>query len=226
MRAWLAVGAAALLLAAALAIEAPATLVDRRIEALTGGRVRIAGATGSVWRGSGELALLPDGVHTPITWRIDPMALLRGEVAASVDIADASRPAELTIGTRGDFAAQNLALTLPAAAALRAAGIPALLAAAGGTLVLEVASLARRGDRLDGRVTLLWQAATLPGPRAGTRIALGDVRLEAAGSGPQMPATLANSGGELDIAGKLVFTMRAMPQIDVHATPRAGIGAE
>ena len=47
MRAWLVIGAGAVLLAAAVAIEAPATLLDRRVAELTDGRVRIGAATGS-----------------------------------------------------------------------------------------------------------------------------------------------------------------------------------
>jgi general secretion pathway protein N len=226
VRGWLAIGIGAVLLAAALAIEAPATLLDRRVEALTDGRVRIAAATGSVWHGSAELTLLPDGARIPISWRIDPMPLLRGELGGSLSVAGSSRPAQFTVGGQGDFAVQDLALTLPAAVALRTAGIPPLLVAAGGTLALDVASFARRGDRLDGRVKLLWQDATWAGPRAGTRVALGDVRLDAAGAGPQMPATLANRGGDVDIAGNLVLTTRGMPQVDLHAKPRAGIGAD
>ena len=83
MRPWLVIGAGAILLAAALIIEAPATLLDRRVADLTDGRIRIAAATGTVWRGAGELTLLPDGVRIPIAWRLEPMPLLRGVLAGS-----------------------------------------------------------------------------------------------------------------------------------------------
>ncbi|MGH8713005.1 MAG: type II secretion system protein N, partial [Casimicrobiaceae bacterium] len=226
MRAWLVIGAAALLLAAAVAIEAPATLVDQRVQAATAGRVRIAAATGTVWHGSGALTLMPGGIRTPIAWRIDPMPLLGGELTGSIEVAGALRPSEFRVGAEGDFAVQDLMVTMPAAAVLRAAGIPAMLAAAGGTVALDASNLVRHGDRLDGRAKLVWQNATLPGPRAGTRIALGEVRLDAAGSGEQIPATLANSGGDVEIAGNVVLTLRGMPRVDMHARPRAGIGAE
>jgi hypothetical protein len=97
MRGWLVIGAGAILLAAALAIEAPASLVDRRVADLTDGRIRIAAATGTVWNGSGELALLPDGARIPIAWRLEPIRLLRGGLAGSLTAGDATRPATFTV---------------------------------------------------------------------------------------------------------------------------------
>lgn len=225
MRGWLATGAGAVLLAAALAMEAPATLVDSRVAALTAGRVRVAAATGTVWHGSGQLTLLPGGTSMPISWRIQPLPLLRGELAGLVDAGGTGRSASFNVA-REEFSLQNISMTLPAAAVLRAAGVPAALAAAGGTLALDVGSLSRRSDRLDARMALRWRDASLAGPGSGLRIALGDVRLEAAGSGAQVPATLANSGGEVDIAGDVVFSSGRTPRVDARVKPRAGIGAE
>ena len=66
MRGWLVIGAGAILLVAALAIKAPASLLDRRVADLTDGRIRVVAATGTMWNGSGELVLLPDGARIPI----------------------------------------------------------------------------------------------------------------------------------------------------------------
>ncbi|MEP6996546.1 MAG: type II secretion system protein N [Betaproteobacteria bacterium] len=213
------------MLAAALAIEAPATLLDQRIAALSQDRVRVAAAAGSLWRGSGELTLLPDGTRIPIAWRLEPLPLLRGRLVGSLTVDDANHPASFTVGQE-DFSAHDFALTLPAAAVLRTAGVPDGLAVAGGTLALEVADLARRGDRLEGRVDLRWKDAALPDPRSGTRIALGEIHIAAAGSGAQIPATLTNSGGDVTISGSLVFSTRDMPRIDAKIAPRAGLPAE
>jgi general secretion pathway protein N len=225
MRSWLVIGAGAILLAAAAAIEAPASLLDRRVADLTDGRIRIAAATGTVWRGSGELALLPDGVRIPIAWRLEPMPLLRGGLAGSLTAADAYRPATFSV-ERGDFIVRDLAIALPATTVLRTAGAPDALTNAGGTLALDVADLARRGDRLEVRAELKWMDAALPAPLTGVRIALGDVRLAAAGSGNEIPATLSNSGGEVDVAGSLMFSTRGTPQIDARIKPRAGLPAD
>ena len=225
MRGWLVIGAGAILLAAALAIEAPASLVDRRVAELTDGRIRITAATGTVWNGSGELALLPDGARIPIAWRLEPIALLRGGLAGSLTAGDVTRPATFAV-EREDFVVHDFAIALPAAAVLRTAGVPDALTNAGGTLVLDVADLARRGTRLEGRADVRWTDAALPAPLTGARIALGEVRLAAAGSGSEIPATLSNSGGEVDVAGTLLFSTRGMPQIDARIKPRPGLPAD
>jgi hypothetical protein len=224
MRGWLVIGAGAILLAAALAIEAPASLVDRRVADLTDGRIRIVAAIGTVWNGSGELAL-PDGARIPIAWRLEPMPLLRGGLAGSLTAGDATRPATFTV-EREDFIVHDFAIALPATSVLRTAGVPDALTNAGGTLVLDVTDLARRGDRLEARADLKWTDAALPAPLTGARIGLGDVRVAAAGSGSEIPATLSNSGGEVDVAGTLVFSTRGTPQIDAKIKPRAGLPAD
>ncbi|HEV7413316.1 MAG TPA: type II secretion system protein N [Casimicrobiaceae bacterium] len=225
MRGWLVIGAGAILLVAALAIKAPASLLDRRVADLTDGRIRIVAATGTVWNGSGELELLPDGARIPIAWRLEPMPLLRGGLAGSLTASDATRPATFTV-EREDFIVHDFTIALPAASVLRTAGVPDALTNAGGTLVLAVADLARRGDRLEARADLKWSDAALAAPLTGARIALGDVRLAAAGSGSEIPATLSNSGGEVDVAGTLVFSSRGTPRIDARIKPRAGLPAD
>ena len=225
MRAWLVIGAGAILLAAALIIEAPATLLDRRVADLTDGRIRIAAATGTVWRGAGELTLLPDGVRIPIAWRLEPMPLLRGVLAGSLTAENANRPATFTV-EQEDFIVHDFAIALPAISVLRTAGVPDALTNAGGLLTLEAADLARRGDRLEARANLRWTDAALAAPLTGARIALGDVRLAAAGSGGEIPAPLSNSGGEVDIAGSLLFSTRGTPRIDARIKPRPGLPAD
>lgn len=225
MRGWLAIGAGVVLLAAALTIEAPATLIDARVAALTDGRIRVAAATGSLWNGAGDLTLIPDSVRIPIAWHLEPMSLLRGGLAGSVTAADAKRPATFAVAAE-DFSVHDLAIALPAAAVLRTAGAPAALTvAAGGTLALDVADLARHGDRLEAHADLRWKDAVLAAPPNGLKIALGDIHLAAAGSGGEIPATLSNTGGEVDLAGRLVFSTGGAPQVDARIRPRAGLPA-
>ena len=225
MRPWLGVVAGAILLAAALIIEAPASLLDRRVADLTDGRVRITAATGTVWRGAGELALLPDDVRVPIAWRLEPMPLLRGGLAGSLTTGDANRRATFAV-EQENFIVHDFAIALPAASVLRTAGIPDALTNAAGTLTLDAADLARRGDRLEARANLLWTDAVLAAPVTGARIALGDVRVAAAGSGSEIPATLSNSGGEVDIAGSLLFSARGTARIDARIKPRQGLAPD
>ena len=224
MRGWLAIGAGVALLAAAITIEAPATLIDARVAALTDGRIRVVAATGSLWNGAGDLTLLPDSVRIPIAWHLEPTSLLRGELAGSITAADAKRPATFAVAAE-DFSVHDLVIALPAAAVLRAAGAPAALTVAGGTLALDVADLARRGDRLEARADLRWKDAVLATPPNGLKIALGDIHVAAAGSGGEIPATLSNTGGEVDLAGRLVFSTGGAPQVDARMRPRAGLPA-
>jgi general secretion pathway protein N len=225
MRAWLVIGASVTLLAAALIIQAPATLLDRRVADLTDGRIRIAAASGTVWRGTGELTLLPDGARVPIAWRLEPTPLLRGVLAGSLTAADAGRPARFSV-EHENFTVHDFAIALPAISVLRTAGVPDALTNAGGTLTVDAADLARRGGRLEARANLNWTGAALAAPLTGARIALGDVRLVVTGSGSEIPATLSNTGGEVDIAGSLVFSLRGMPQFDARIKPRPGLPAD
>ncbi len=214
-----------LLLAAALAIEAPATLVDGRVAELSEGRIRIAAATGSLWRGSGELAILPDVIRIPISWRLEPMALLRGGLAGSLTVADADREGSFSVA-HDDFSVHDFAIALPAAAVLRAAGAPAPLTLADGMLMLDLAELARRGDRLQARGDLRWKDAAFAAPTTGLRVALGDVRVTANASGSEIPATLSSNGGEIEVSGKLAFSSDGAVRIDARIKPREGLSGE
>ncbi|HKW81110.1 MAG TPA: type II secretion system protein N [Casimicrobiaceae bacterium] len=225
MRVWLAIAVAALLLVAAAALEAPASLLDGRVASMSAGHVRIAAATGTLWHGSGELVLLPGGARTPLAWTIDPSALLRGILAGTAKFDAAARAAGFEVdGNR--VAVRDLALSLPAAAVLKSAGVAAPLGAAGGTLALDVARLDRDGQRLDAAITLRWHEASLPDPGSGTRIALGEVRLDAAGSGTQVPARVSNEGGDVALSGTIVFASRGLPKVDTLVKPRESLNPE
>src|SRR5207237_8146199 len=84
MRRGLAFAAAALLFVIALAIAAPASLVDGRLAAATDGRLRITEASGARGNGSGELVLLPSGTRWPVAWRVDAWPLVFGELRGTI----------------------------------------------------------------------------------------------------------------------------------------------
>src|SRR5437867_410726 len=169
MRAALALGAGAALLAIALAIQAPATLLDQRVAVLTGGRLRIAHAEGTIWNGAGEAILLPSGVRWPLAWRMDGWPLLSGELRGSLASGpEAVRRGAFSVG-HGDFELHDIALTLPAEAMLRPSDTPSPLALAGGSVELRVDELRKLGDTIKGHVVAAWRDASLPGPRANSR---------------------------------------------------------
>src|SRR5436305_11827644 len=82
MRATAALGAFVLVVAA-FALLAPVSLLDRQIVSATEGRVRLAAASGTVWRGSGIVSDAQGRWRTPIAWRVDAWPLLRGALSVT-----------------------------------------------------------------------------------------------------------------------------------------------
>jgi hypothetical protein len=98
MRTAIAVAIAVVAFAAALLLEAPASLLDARLASISDGRVRIAHAAGTLWRGSGDLVLAAGGPQRPVAWRIEAWPLLRGELRGSFTGADSQRIATFDAG--------------------------------------------------------------------------------------------------------------------------------
>jgi hypothetical protein len=230
MRSPLVVAAAACLLAAAIAVEAPATLVDRRLDLLTGGRMRVADAAGTIWNGSGALILLPYTARVPLQWHIDPLPLLRSRLSGTLGPDLMENPMELSQATfdlgSDDFAVRRFAIAFPAEALLRATDAPAAVTAAGGTVDLHTDAFAMRRGLFEGGFIARWQGASLPGPRPEIRIALGDVRLEGVANGGEIKGALSNAGGDIEIIGTVILTATGAARVEARLKPRAGVDAE
>jgi hypothetical protein len=224
MRAFFAIGLTVAALGLALAILAPATLVDNRVDAMTAGRVRISNATGTVWNGAGDLRVPAGDLRVPVVWQIERLPLLRAEVRGTVS-EQGNVPVAFDIG-RDRYDVRNLTLSLPADALLRAIGAPAVIGDAGGRVDVHVERLSRQHEALDGQVEARWLDASLPGQRPDARIALGDVRIEGAGRGGRLVGTIANAGGSVDIAGSVAITASGDARIDAQIRPRDGLDAE
>jgi hypothetical protein len=225
MRTGIAVAVAVVAFAAALILEAPASLLDGRLAAISDGRVRIAHAGGTLWRGSGDLVLPAGGARQAVTWRIEAWPLLRGELRGSFTGADSQRIASFDAG--GDkLELRDVELALPMEALLRTLGAPSLLASAGGEVTLRVDRFVRGADALDAKVALQWSNASVPGQRPDLRIALGDVRAELSGQGREVPGTIENSGGDVDLRGTFTAAANGSTRIDVGVKPRAGIARD
>jgi general secretion pathway protein N len=220
MRTAIAVGAAAVLLAIALAAMAPAALLDARIAAQSGGRMRIANATGTVWNGSGELVLMPAGTRRPLSWRLDAWPLLRGDVRGVV-AGDAESRQEATIAyTRDRFELRGLDLSLPAESLMRIATAARAPLGVGGNLVLHIDHLVQAPEALDAQLTMQWRDASVPAPRAGARISLGDVRLDLNGRGVELSGAIANTGGDVEITGQVAVAAAGASKLDATIRPR------
>lgn len=224
MRIAFALGAGLLVLA--LVVRAPATLVDGRLDAFSGGRLRLADTTGTVWDGSGDLRLLPRNAGMRIAWRIDAWPLLWGEVRGALTTDDDASPRASFVVGHGDFTLRKVALALPADALLRAAGAPPTLATAGGIVSMHIDTLSKQHNSFDGRIDLRWDGASLAGPGPGVRIGLGDVRLDGAGQGNELTGTLANVGGDVEISGTVVLAANGTARVDALVRARPGIDAD
>ena len=214
----------------ALVVTAPASLIDGRLEALSAGRLRMASASGTLWSGAGEIRVMAGTSGIPVSWRIDALPILWGELRGTLSGTDDATPGSSFSLSAREISVRNVALALPAGALLRAAGAPSALATAGGNVGLRISELTRRGDRMEGQVALRWDQATLQaaviGARPSPRIALGDVRFDGIGQGNAIAGTLANTGGDVDISGTVSVALDGTARVDALVRPRAGIDAE
>ena len=223
MRFWLAFAAGVLLLAIAVAVAAPASLLDGRLATATEGKLRIADASGTLWNGSGNLVLLPSGIRRSLAWHIDAWPLLSGELRGTIATdPDMAQRAEFTYG-HSSTALRGLDVAVPMDALLQSVGLPAALGAAGGSLESRIERFVQTRDAIDSDLTLLWRDASVPAMAPGARIQLGDVRLDLRGTGPEVAGSLSNVGGEVEIAGRVAFTAALAPKVDATIRPRAGL---
>jgi general secretion pathway protein N len=224
MRILIAILVTALLLAVAIVALAPAGLVDFETKKLTAGNVRLAQSSGTLWKGSGDLVLTAADARVPLAWTIEPWPLLHGEVAGTIGTGAGGASGTFSV-RRDGFSLRDIHLALPATAIMRASGSPAMLAAVGGTIDVQVNTLSKNGDQLDGRFTARWQNASLPGPRPEARIGLGDVRVDVAGTGAELPGTVGNVGGDVELSGTVALSTTAA-RISAVVRPRAGVDSE
>lgn len=219
MRPLIAVALGAALLAGALVATAPATLFDARIAALSGGRMRMADAAGTIWRGSGELVLLPSATRQPVRWRLDALPLFRGEVRGTITAQGAPGA---TIAYGGDhFELRDLDLSLPAASIVRAAGATKIGVGVGGNLVVHVEHLLWLPNTLDTQLSAQWREASVPGARAGASIALGEVSVDLNGRGAELSGPVHNAGGDVEISGELAVAAAGSSKLDLTLRQRA-----
>ncbi len=224
MRALFAIGLAVAALALGLVILAPATLVDDRLDTLSAGRLRIANATGTVWNGAGDLGVPAASLRVPIAWQIERLPLLWAELHGTV--SEQGSPSAAFVLGRDRYDVRNLTLSLPASTLLMAAGAPAMITDAGGRIEIGIERLSKAHEALDGQFEARWLDASLPGPRPEVRIALGDVRIEGAGREGKLAGTIANAGGNVDIAGTIGVTAGGGASIDALIRPRDNLEAE
>jgi len=221
MRPWLAIVCGISLLAVALIVEAPASLLELYLAAIAGGRIHVANTSGTLWRGAGEL-VLADGDRRRIAWRLDPWALLGGEVRGSLSGEGTAPDARFAVdGSKLEL--DGFALTMPIAELQRAAGVSSTLASAGGEIAIRVDRLVRDTGAIDVQLALQWRDASIAGPGAYPRIALGEIQAELSGRGREVSGPVTNRGGEVEIDGRVTASAAGRQRIEASIRPRPGI---
>ena len=145
---------------------APARFVDLALERATLGRVRLAEAEGTIWKGSGRLVfadlggagdaqrLSTPGVAVPgrIGWAVRPWPLFAGLVDAAISVDGRAQPVQL----QGSFAEMRVgpgALSLPSVELSRL-GSPWNSIRPAGALAVRWEPLTIRGGQMQGRATI------------------------------------------------------------------------
>ena len=225
MRAAIAIIAGVSVLLIGFAVTAPATLIDGRLENASGGRLRLADATGTLWNGAGTLHVRASGGRVNIAWHVAALPLLWGELRGALVSSDDVSPKASFSLSRGALDLRDVAVSVPAETLLRAFGAPALVGA-GGSVSLRSPAVGKSGDAIAGQVALRWDDAMLSVPGTGLRIALGEVRYDGASQDGRLSGALANSGGEVEITGTAGVAADGAARVSATVRPRAGIDGQ
>lgn len=144
-----------------IAAGAPAALLDRALDAASGGRLRLADARGTLWDGHGRLAAAGDGAAhawAKLAWQWEAGLLLHGRLGWALRV-DSQPAAGLSLGA-GGWALTDAAFELPAGAVLATLAHP--LARAGWHGRLRAHGPGLHCDwraRCEGSLELGWQGA-------------------------------------------------------------------
>jgi general secretion pathway protein N len=188
-----------ILLAVACIVLMPAAWLDRPLAAHANGRVRLADAAGTWWRGRGVLASADGAARLAVAWRVMLAPLMTGTLVVDLTPgADNAMPSGTITARRGSIAVRDLRIHAPAAF------VPAFVTAQkaltlGGDVELHAPSLSWHDDRVTGAFDATWQRArAVAGPVA---VDLGVVSASLAPSGDSLGGIIRNTGGDVTIDG-------------------------
>ena len=194
---------------ATLIVFAPATLIDARLASASDGRLRLAGADGTLWSGAGWIEVRDvhgrAGVARRIAWRVLPESLLRARLVAEIEL-DQAKPFRVAISlSRVEIA--DAGINLPAAAL--GLGMPKLAPLRlTGEVRVSIPHLSLERGRMDGAATLQWRSA---GSALTPISPLGEYEMDFKAVGPELHATLRTLEGPLQLDGKGTFSSRGPP---------------
>jgi general secretion pathway protein N len=211
--------AAGLILLIAMIGIAPATLADGRLAAATDGRLRIAEATGTVWRGAGALTDAGNTWQLPLAWSVAPAALVRGALEVTMaPVRGAAQPKGLIALTPSGMALTDFRATIPAQALARWLPLrdaPVL----GGDIGIDAGAFAWGGGSGQGTLNAHWLRARLA-TTAGAAD-LGTVDVVVTPQDKRLQARVTNTGGDVRVNGTVSFTSSSSDG-DITVTPVPG----
>jgi len=193
----------ALLLLAALTLFAPATLLDARLVAATRGQLRLADAAGTVWSGRGLVTNAQRTWSLPISWKVDPLGIARGDWVVTLQAAEGGDLPRGDVAVRdATLALDGVAFTLPATAFIGTIAAGNAMAF-GGYVAFDAPHMSFRGNGGDGFATARWSGARIAG-NAGT-LALGTVTANFAPRNGRLQGRVENRGGDVRIDGEFAW---------------------
>ena len=209
--------AAILLLTAAAAILAPASLVDVVVSRATHGTAALAGAEGTLWHGHGTL--VANGARLPIGWATAPWPLLRGKVRIHLEPPEGApdAPRGLIEVGRDEIVLADTLIEFPAV--MLAQDSRAFIRPAG-EITLTSQALAWQPPSANGNASLAWRNAQLV--IGGAALALGTVSATLSASGDSLSGPIVNEGGEVEVGGSVTLTAPAAIDVALTVRPRAG----
>jgi general secretion pathway protein N len=225
--------ATASILATALVV-APAQWMASAVAQLTGSRIVLADARGSLWNGRASVVLAPglDGGTPPmslpetLSWTLSPWRLLAGTVDLTFSHPSAlAQPLRLRADLSRRIELSGATLRLPAAV-LVGLGAPFNTIRPGGLISLTWQRLEFHDGRMQGDLIGEWQFASTELSRVAP---FGHYRLSATGGYPGTRLALSTVAGPLEMTGdgtiddrgSLRFSGRARASPDVDASTRA-----
>jgi len=180
-----------------LVANLPAAWLGLALERTSGGALALGDPRGTVWSGSGVLALRSGSAYRGIVdleWRCNPLWVLAGRLNVALSGAgrEARLRAKVSLGA-GKAAVNDLEANVPAAIAETALAAAAF-AKPDGQLRVKADSLEWGAASVRGAATVEWTDAGLGGMQAPR---LGDYQLQIAASGDRADLRLATLRGDL-----------------------------
>ncbi len=205
-----------------LLANVPAAWVGFALERSSRGGLALGDPAGTLWKGSGLLALRSGGAFRGIAdfqWNCNPLSVLTGRLSVALSgIAPETRlRASVSVGA-GSLRFKNVEVDAPAS--LFEPAIPAAaFAKPDGRLRVLADSFEVGGTGLAGAATVEWLEAGMSGLQR-----LGDYRLQITGNGERAELKLATLRGDLRVSGEGEWRAAQPRIVQLRGTVQAAAG--